>query len=187
MKTLIIDNKDSFTYNLFHYVNQFTDHVDVLRDEQINILQIEEYDKIIFSPGPGLPKDHPVLKKVLDKFHANKSILGICLGHQAIAEYFNANLTNLKTVKHGVSSRVSHQENCNVFKGLPSNFNIGHYHSWVVNKCTLPNCLTITSENNEGIVTSFKHNEFDLKGLQFHPESILTEFGLKMIENWING
>ena len=186
MKTLIIDNKDSFTYNLFHYVNQFTNNIDVLRGDQINIIQIEKYDKIIFSPGPGLPKHHPILKKVLDKFHAKKSILGICLGHQAIAEYFNAELVNLKTVKHGVSSRVFHQSNCDIFNGLPSDFNIGHYHSWIVKKSNFPNCLTITSENNEGIITSFKHNTCDLKGLQFHPESILTEFGLKLIENWIN-
>jgi len=184
LKILIIDNKDSFTYNLGHYVNQFYNCVTVLRSENININELYHYDKIILSPGPGLPNEHEILEKVLNYYHSDKSILGICLGHQAIAEYFGARLDNLDIVKHGIDSRVSQRNNCSIFIDLPKTFKIGHYHSWVVSKNNFPECLEITSENDDGIITSFKHKEFDVQGVQFHPESILTEYGLQMIKNW---
>ncbi|MBT3571556.1 MAG: aminodeoxychorismate/anthranilate synthase component II [Flavobacteriales bacterium] len=185
MKVLIIDNHDSFTYNLKHYVQQFYEDVDVLRASDINIESISEYNKVILSPGPGLPEDHPILNQVLVKYYQNKSILGICLGQQSIAEFFGATLYNLSEVKHGVSSEIIHYNNSKVFNDLPSNFKVGHYHSWAVSKENFPNVLIVTSENIEGKIMSIKHKEFDITGLQFHPESILTENGLKMIENWL--
>ena len=185
MQVLIIDNKDSFTYNLAHYVQQFTDNIDVFRPCDIAINQISKYTKIILSPGPGLPYEHPILKQLLKVYSDKKSILGICLGHQGIAEYFGATLENMTLVKHGVSSKINQCNNCSIFNDLPNTFQIGHYHSWVVSKEKFPKCLEITSENDEGIITSFKHKEFDVKGIQFHPESILTEHGLKIIKNWL--
>lgn len=185
MKILIVDNKDSFTYNLKHYINQFTDDIDVIRGGEINLDKIDKYDKIILSPGPGLPSEHPVLQQVLDRYYKHKPILGICLGQQAIAEFFNAKLENLTAVKHGVISEVSHFNNCKLFKDIPSSFKTGHYHSWVVSKSNFPKELTITSENEDGIITSFKHEKYDVSAVQFHPESILTEHGLQLIKNWV--
>ena len=185
MKVLIIDNQDSFTYNLKHYVQQFYADVDVLRASDINIESISGYNKVILSPGPGLPEEHPILNQVLVKYYQNKSILGICLGKQSIAEFFGATLYNLSEVKHGVCSEIIHYNNSKVFNDLASNFKVGHYHSWAVSKENFPNELTVTSENIEGKIMSIKHKEFDITGLQFHPESILTENGLKMIENWL--
>ena len=185
MKVLIVDNKDSFTYNLRHYVNQFTDDIDVLREDNIKLNDINNYDKIILSPGPGLPSEHPVLEKLLRDFYDKKPILGICLGQQAIAKFFNAELENLSTVKHGIISKVSHFNNCKLFKDIPNKFKIGHYHSWVVSKNNFPEELIITSENEEGIIASIKHKEYDITAVQFHPESILTEHGLQLIKNWV--
>ena len=185
MKVVIIDNQDSFTYNLAHYVQYFTHSVDVFRVNEINIKELYIYDKIILSPGPGLPNEYPFLFEIIHKYHSSKSILGICLGHQAIAEYFQATLENLSVVKHGVSSEIHQNQNCSIFNNLPVSFQIGHYHSWVVSKNNFPKCLEITSTNQEGIITSFKHKKFDVKGMQFHPESILTEYGLQLIKNWL--
>ena len=185
MKVVIIDNKDSFTFNLAHYVQQFTDSIDVFRANEIDINELRIYDKIILSPGPGLPNEHPILRQHLKAYADKKSILGICLGHQGIAEYFGATLENLSVVKHGVTSEIFQSQNCSIFNDIPVSFQIGHYHSWVVSKEKFPECLEITSENDEGIITSFKHKEFDVKGIQFHPESILTEHGLRIIKNWL--
>ena len=185
MKVLIVDNKDSFTYNLKHYVSQFTTDISVIRGDEINLDEIDKYDKIILSPGPGLPSEYPILKSMLEVYYDKKSILGICLGQQAIAEFFNAKLENLTTVKHGVISEISHFNNCKLFKDIPSNFKIGHYHSWVVSKSNFPDELIITSENGEGIITSISHKKYDITAVQFHPESILTEHGLKLIKNWV--
>jgi len=185
LKVLIVDNNDSFSYNLKHYVNQFTDDIDVVRGDEINIFTIVDYDKIILSPGPGLPSEHPILEKILEIYHSNKSILGICLGQQAIAEFFNAELENLENVKHGITSEITNFNNCKLFRNLPKNFKIGHYHSWVVSKNNFPEELNITSENEEGIVTSISHNIYDITAVQFHPESILTEHGLELIKNWV--
>ena len=185
MRIFIIDNNDSFTYNLKHYVEQFASEVIVCRGSEIDLELIGEYDKIILSPGPGLPNEHPVLNQVLRHYYNKKPILGICLGQQAIAEFFNANLENLTTVKHGVTSIVKHFNNCGLFKDIPKNFKIGHYHSWVVSKIDFPNELTITSESEDGIITSLNHKKYDITAVQFHPESILTEHGIQLIKNWV--
>tara|TARA_B100001142_G_scaffold35752_2_gene31538 strand:- start:2385 stop:2900 length:516 start_codon:yes stop_codon:yes gene_type:complete len=170
-----------------HYVNQFTEFITVIRGDSLQVSEVNKYDKIIFSPGPGLPKEHPILESVLERFHSCKPILGICLGHQAIAEYFGATLLNLSNVKHGVSSVLSHSDNCSLFKNIKRNFNIGHYHSWVISKKDFPEELELTSENSEGLIMSIRHKRYDITGLQFHPESILTENGIKLIENWVRG
>ena len=185
MRVLIIDNNDSFTYNLKHYIEQFASEVVVSRSAEIELDSIEQFDKIILSPGPGLPYEHSVLKQVLTRYYKQKPILGICLGQQAIAEFFNANLENLTAVKHGVTSMVKHFNNCKLFIDIPKNFEIGHYHSWVVSKINFPEELTITSENEEGIITSLNHKKHDITAVQFHPESILTEHGLQLIKNWV--
>ena len=185
MKVVIIDNQDSFTYNLAHYVQHFTHLVDVFRVNEIDIKELDVYDKIILSPGTGLPNEHPFLEDIIHKYHTSKSMLGICLGHQAIAEYFKATLENLSVVKHGVTSVIHQNQNCSIFNDVPVSFQIGHYHSWVVSKNDFPKCLEITSTNQEEIITSFKHKQFDIKGMQFHPESILTEYGLQLIKNWL--
>ena len=185
MRVFLIDNNDSFTYNLKHYIEQFASQVVVLRGSEIELDDIEKFDKIILSPGPGLPSDHPILKQVLARYYNEKPILGICLGQQAIAEFFNANLENLTTVMHGFNSMAKHFNNCKLFKDIPENFKIGHYHSWVVSNINFPEELTITSENGEGIITSLNHKKYDITAVQFHPESILTEHGLKLIKNWV--
>ena len=185
MKVLIIDNNDSFTYNLKHYIEQFASEVVVYRSAEIELDNIEQFNKIILSPGPGLPNEHPVLRHVLERYYNQKPIFGICLGQQAIAEFFNANLENLKSVKHGVTSMVNHFNNCKLFRDIPKNFKIGHYHSWVVSKINFPVELMITSENEEGVITSLNHKKYDITAVQFHPESILTEHGLLLIKNWV--
>ena len=185
MKILIVDNNDSFSYNLKHYVEQFSTEVNVIRGNKFDLNYLNKFDKIILSPGPGLPFEHPVIEQVLDKTVGCKSILGICLGHQAIAEYFGATLANLEQVKHGESSQLKQYKNCKVFRNMPEFLEVAHYHSWVVEKENFPDCLEISSENEEGIITSFRHKTYDITALQFHPESILTEYGLQMIRNWV--
>ena len=185
MRVFLIDNNDSFTYNLKHYIDQFASEVVVFRDAEISLDSIEQFDKIILSPGPGLPYEHSVLKQVLTRYYKQKPILGICLGQQAIAEFFNANLENLTTVKHGVTSILKHFNNCKLFKDIPESFKVGHYHSWVVSKINFPKELRITSENEEGIITSLNHKKYDITAVQFHPESILTENGFQLIKNWV--
>ena len=185
MRVFLIDNNDSFTYNLKHYIEQFASEVVVYRGAEIELDDIEQFDKVILSPGPGLPDEHPILKQVLACYYNQKPILGICLGQQAIAEFFNANLENLTSVKHGITSMVNHFNNCKLLKDIPENFKIGHYHSWVVSKIDFPEELTITSENEEGIITSLNHKKYDITAVQFHPESILTEHGLQLIKNWV--
>lgn len=185
MKILIIDNNDSFTYNLKHYINLFADKVDVIRYNKININDINYYDKILFSPGPGLPREYPVLNDILLKYETKKPILGVCLGHQLIAEYYGASLDNLLTPMHGVSSKITHKYNCSLYKNLPLKFKIGHYHSWVVSKTNFPLNIEITALNESNLIMSFKHKIFDVKGIQFHPESILSEYGKNLIKNWV--
>ena len=185
MKVLIVDNKDSFTYNLKHYVSQFCTHVNVVRCDKLHLSQVLVYDKILFSPGPGLPKDYPILRHILTRFGSSKSILGICLGHQAIADFYGASLDNLDCPIHGVSTKIKHLNNCNLFNKIPISFQIGHYHSWVVSKKDFPEILEITSVNENGFIMSLRHKRYNIKSLQFHPESILTDFGLNLIENWL--
>ena len=184
MRLLIVDNYDSFTYNLFHYVNQFVDDVIVVKNDHVDLSQIRQFDKIILSPGPGLPSEHENLFKIIE-YSLTKSVLGVCLGHQAIAEYFGARLLNLENVNHGISTEISIVESDNMFNSIPKKINVGLYHSWIVNKEKLPRDLIITSVNEKGNIYSLKHSKLDIRGVQFHPESIMTENGLKMIENWI--
>ena len=186
MKVLIVDNYDSFTFNLHHYIAQFTDYVDVIKNDNIRLKDIQLYDKIILSPGPGLPAEHENLKEILENYSATKSILGVCLGYQAIAEFFGAKLLNLAKVKHGVSTTIAISGDKQLFLNIPSIINVGHYHSWIVKEECLPDCLEITSRSKEGFITSIQHYNLDVRGVQFHPESILTEYGLKIIQNWIN-
>ena len=185
MKVIIIDNNDSFTYNLKYYINQFCDIVDVLRSNQFHLDDLVIYDKILFSPGPGLPNEHPILKAILDKYGHSKSIFGVCLGHQAIAEFYGCQLLNLADSMHARSSRIKHLNNCSLFENLPDTFKIGHYHSWVIDNVNFSERLEITSINEDGLIMSIKHKQYNIKAVQFHPESILTEHGLVLIKNWL--
>ena len=186
MKVLIVDNKDSFTYNLKNYIHQFCSDVDVIRYNRLEIGSVSEYDKILFSPGPGLPSEYPILNDILRKYGSCKSILGVCLGEQAIAEFYGCTLENLSNPMHGVSSRVKHLSNCSLYKDVPMYFEIGHYHSWVVSNNNFSKDLEITSLDETGLIMSMKHKIYDVKGVQFHPESILTQYGLDLIKNWIS-
>ncbi|MDR6301231.1 anthranilate synthase component II [Mesonia maritima] len=182
---LVIDNYDSFVYNLVHYLEAFDKHVTVVRNDKISLDDIEDFQKIILSPGPGVPRETKNLISIIKKYGATKSILGVCLGQQAIAEAYGGKLENLESVYHGVASRlhvkVSDEE---LFKNLPAQFSVGRYHSWVASQ-KLPDCLEVTATDENGIVMALRHRFFDVKGVQFHPESILTEFGKELIENWL--
>ena len=185
MKVLIVDNKDSFTYNLKHYINHFFDDVDVVRCNKLQLKDVSRYDKILFSPGPGLPKEYPILNDILSKYESSKSILGVCLGQQVIAEFYGGKLYNLPDVMHGITSEINHLNNCSLYKNIPISFQIGHYHSWVVSDKGFASDLEITSVNKNGLIMSIQHKKHDIKGVQFHPESILTKHGLQLIKNWL--
>ena len=187
MKTLVIDNYDSFTYNLVYLVKTLSNStVDVFRNDEIQLSEIKKYDKIILSPGPGVPKDAGLLNSIIKTYASTKSILGVCLGMQAIAESFDSKLTNLDKVYHGVSTPIKQTTNHDTFfDGIPQLFDAGRYHSWVVKKSNLANCFNITAIDDSENIMAIKHKQFDLRGVQFHPESIMTEFGSKMIANWL--
>ena len=186
MKILILDNYDSFTYNLVHYLEQFCDDLTVKRNDEITLDEVEEFDAIILSPGPGLPKEAGIMPALIKRFSPTKKILGVCLGHQAIGEAFGASLKNLNQVHHGVAIPINVLDsNDSLFAELPERFNTGRYHSWVVDKQTIPSELTIVASDDEGEVMAIRHKEFDVCGVQFHPESLLTPNGLKIIENWV--
>jgi anthranilate synthase component 2 len=187
MKILILDNYDSFTYNLLHYVQDITNaKIDVIRNDKISIEEINHYDGIILSPGPGLPSDTGVMCDLIKKYGSSKKILGVCLGHQAIAEVYGAKLENMLEVMHGVSSKVQILEKEEkLFAGLPRYIEVGHYHSWVVSKDHFPDCLQITSVDAKDQIMSLRHKNYNVCGIQFHPESILTPYGKEMIRNWI--
>lgn len=186
-KVLVVDNFDSFTYNLVHYLEAFNCKVDVLRNDEIAIDDIEHYTKILLSPGPGLPDEAGVLKEIISTYAATKSILGVSLGQQAIAEVFGGRLCNLPTVHHGVAENINITVNDEVlFKGMNSSIKVGRYHSWIVNTDGFPEVLEITSLNRSGTIMSLRHKHFDVKGVQFHPESVLTPNGKLILQNWIN-
>tara|TARA_Y100000766_G_C18865209_1_gene585338 strand:- start:357 stop:911 length:555 start_codon:yes stop_codon:yes gene_type:complete len=182
MKLLIIDNYDSFTFNLKHICELFVDHVDVIRLSCVEISKIDQYDKIILSPGPGLPSEY--LIKIVNTFYQKKSILGVCLGAQAIAQAMGCELYNMKKVMHGKESHVSIINNHKIYKSLDQNITVGRYHSWAIdlsnNQDLIPTAL---DENN--IVMSFRHVYYSLCGIQYHPESILTNFGQLILQNWL--
>lgn len=183
IKLAIIDNYDSFTYNLVHYLEPMVDELYVFRNDEIDWEIINSVNFILLSPGPGLPDQANDLMKVIDQYYTTHNILGICLGHQALALYFGMKLSNMKEVKHGIFSKIQVLNFDYLFKNLPEKFNIGHYHSWEVVNLKSP--LIPTSLNDEGKLMSFRHDKLKLFGIQFHPESILTENGKKILKNWL--
>lgn len=186
MRIVVIDNYDSFTYNLVHIVEQFCEQVIVMRNNQINWNQIETCDKLIFSPGPGLPKETKALGKIMCRFAKKKPILGVCLGMQFIGEYFGAELINLKEIIHGIpKATFVTDKNEYLFNNLPRQFNSARYHSWAISKNNFPECLHITATDEQNVIMAIRHKEFDLCGVQFHPESIMTQYGKEILENWI--
>lgn len=185
MKIVIIDNYDSFTYNLSHLVKELGAEVTVYRNDQFAMEQLEEYDKIILSPGPGIPSEAGLLLDVIRTYAGRKSILGVCLGHQAIGESFGAKLTNLSEVFHGVATEATNFHNDPILASLPDRVTIGRYHSWVVDKEGLPSCLEVTMESDEGQIMALRHREYDIHGIQFHPESVLTPQGKDIIQAWL--
>ena len=194
MKIAIIDNYDSFTYNLSHLVKALGAEVTVYRNDQFELPQLEAFSKIILSPGPGIPSEAGLLldvirtyagKKPILAYAGKKPILGVCLGHQAIGEVFGGKLENLSDVFHGVATEGTQFGNDEIFSGLPSRITMGRYHSWVVSKEGFPDCLEITAESDEGQIMALRHKTMNIRGIQFHPESVLTPDGQKMLQNWM--
>lgn len=192
MKILIFDNYDSFTYNLVHVVEKIiNDKVDVYRNDKIPLEKVKEYDKIILSPGPGIPVESGLLLPLIKEYASSKSILGVCLGLQAIGEAFGGSLVNLKTVYHGVATKIKvnperTKSGNDVFNSLDSELEVGRYHSWIVSKKNFPPVLEITAEDGNGYIMALRHKIFDVQGVQFHPESVLTPMGEVMMRNWLN-
>jgi len=184
---LIIDNYDSFTYNLLHLVNELGLNCTVWRNDQFNIDDVDAYDQVILSPGPGIPSEAGLLLEVIEKYAPTKSIFGVCLGQQAIAEVFGGKLYNLKQPMHGIATPIKViDEKEQLFLGLPQSFKVGRYHSWVVDEKAIPDNLTVTAiDEEDNSIMALRHKEYDVRGVQFHPESILTEFGKEMMANWI--
>ncbi len=185
MKLLIFDNYDSFTYNIAHAVRELGVEPDVIRNDRIALEEIKNYDKIIISPGPGIPAEAGLLPELLKEYAHRKSILGICLGHQAIGERFGAKLRNLDDVYHGIKTPARIVTRDYLFEGLPDEIEVGRYHSWVVERDTLPDELEVTALSPDGEIMAMKHRNLDVRGVQFHPESVLTPMGLTIIKNWI--
>jgi anthranilate synthase component 2 len=187
-KVLLLDNYDSFTYNLYHLVNESGDvETTVCRNDKVILDEVAVFDKIILSPGPGIPEEAGMLLSLIRRYAPAKSILGVCLGHQAIGEAFGGRLENLKEVFHGVQTTVNIVGEDALFKGLEAPLLAGRYHSWVVDKDGFPGCLEITAESEEGYIMALRHKSYDVHGIQFHPESILTPQGRIIIDNFING
>ncbi len=186
-KILIIDNYDSFTFNLVHYFEDLDCEVTVFRNDEFDIEEIEPYNKIVISPGPGLPNEAGLTKKVIEIYGKTKSILGICLGQQAIAEVFGANLMNLNTVTHGVATTIKViNDNELLFSNLDKEFEAGRYHSWAVNRDDFPEILEITAVDTDGIIMALRHKIYNICSVQFHPESILTPNGKIILKNWLS-
>ncbi len=184
MNILVIDNYDSFTFNLVHYLEEMDCTVTVKRNDQFAMDEVAQYDKVVLSPGPGIPEEAGLLKDVIERYAQTIPMLGVCLGHQAIAEVFGGALSNLATVFHGVSSSMKVIEGDPIFDGLPKTFDVGRYHSWVVNK-PLPKGFILLAEEENGQVMAFKHDTYPIYGVQFHPESILTPNGKQILQNWL--
>lgn len=187
MKILILDNYDSFVYNLVHIIKEYNIHTElkVARNNEISLKEIGEYDKILLSPGPGIPSEAGIMQDLIKVYGKSKSILGICLGHQGIGEAHGASLSNLKNVFHGVSVKTQVIKEDTLFKDIPNIFNCGRYHSWVINPESNFSDLEVIAVDEYGNVMGIRHKEYDIKGLQFHPESILTEFGKRIMLNWL--
>ena len=194
----VIDNYDSFTYNLVHLVRSLGARVTVFRNDQFDLPDLADYDKLLLSPGPGIPSEAGLLLNVIRTYAATKPILGVCLGHQAIgevfgarltnlAEVFGARLTNLAEVFHGVATEGTNLQRDYIFRDLPPRITMGRYHSWVVERSSLPACLEVTAESDEGFVMALRHRDYDVHGIQFHPESVLTPQGTTIVSNWLKG
>lgn len=185
---MVLDNYDSFTYNLVHYIESSGDYeVDVFRNNEITLDEIEAYDTIVLSPGPGLPENAGILKGLIDRYAPHKKILGVCLGMQAIGEVFGGRLENLSEVQHGVSTQLKVVDsNDLLYLGLPQSFQIGRYHSWIVSAKHFPESLILTARDENQQVMSFRHKHYSVYGVQFHPESVLTEYGKEIIQNFLN-
>ena len=185
IKTLVIDNYDSFTYNLVHYLNELGVELVVFRNDQITLEEVSQYDNILLSPGPGVPNEAGIMPELIKKFGPSKRILGVCLGHQAIAEAYGAGIYNMDAVLHGETGRLNVIQKDRLFKGLPSQYDICHYHSWSIDKNQLGNELEVTAIDEIGQIMAISHKKYDVKGVQFHPESIMTEHGHELLKNWI--
>ena len=186
-KVVVIDNYDSFTYNLVHALNQITGtRVDVFRNDKLDIDDLAVYSHIVLSPGPGIPDEAGLLKDIIRVYAPAKRMLGVCLGHQAIAEVFGGSLINISKVFHGVSTRIRVLDREDyLYRNIPVEFDGGRYHSWIVSKKDLPDSLSITAEARDGEIMGMRHNEYDVRGVQYHPESVLTKEGMAILTNWI--
>lgn len=186
-RILVLDNYDSFTYNLVHLVEKIRGQkVEVFRNDRIPLEKVNDYDKIILSPGPGIPSEAGLLLPLIREYAGTKSVLGVCLGHQAIGEVFGASLVNLSTVYHGVSTPVHVlQPGQGLFEGLPPTLEAGRYHSWVVAEEGFPDALVVTARDEKGYIMGLRHRNFDVEGVQFHPESVLTPNGEQLLRNWL--
>lgn len=185
MRVVLIDNYDSFTYNLSHLMKELGVEVSVVRNDQFKMADLESYSKIVLSPGPGIPSEAGLLTDVIRTYAGRKPILGVCLGHQAIGEVFGARLENLSDVFHGVATPCHIVADDPLFSGLERDITVGRYHSWVVSRVQLPDCLEVTAISDEGQVMALRHREQNVRGIQFHPESVLTPEGRKMIQNFL--
>jgi len=187
MKIMVLDNYDSFTYNLVHLLKELTgEQVDVHRNDEISLDNVGKYDKIVISPGPGVPDEAGITKQLIGHFAPSKSILGVCLGCQAIAEVFGGNLINLDRVFHGVKTEILVMDKTDrLFRDIPARFDAGRYHSWIVSEKNLPSDLIITARDNDGMIMALTHSTYDVRGVQFHPESVLTEYGKQILLNWL--
>ncbi len=184
---LILDNYDSFTYNLYHLVKELGyNDIEVHRNDRIALEEVDRFDKIILSPGPGIPQEAGLLLPVIRRYASSKSMLGVCLGHQAIGEAFGAGLTNLTDVYHGIQSQIRIIRPDTLFEGLNSDIHVGRYHSWVIGRDNFPQELEITAESAEGQIMAIRHQTYDVHGIQFHPESVLTPLGKNILENFLS-
>lgn len=187
MKILVLDNYDSFTYNLVHILKElgYGENLDVIRNDQMTLEEVGKYDKILLSPGPGVPIDAGIMMDLIRKYAPTKSILGVCLGHQAIGEVFGSSIYNMDDVLHGVTTDVFVHENDGFFNNIPETFKVCRYHSWAIEPDTIGTDLKVTAVDPKGEIMAISHKEYNVKGVQYHPESVLTEHGKLMMENWV--
>lgn len=185
MTILLLDNYDSFTYNVAHLIRECGFVVEIIRNDKITVEEAGKYDKIVLSPGPGIPEEAGIMPELIKRYAAEKPILGVCLGHQAIGEAFGGRLQNLPRVVHGLATKVHITTPDTLFAGLPTEFAVGRYHSWVVDTEGFPADLVVTAVDGEGQIMALRHRVYDVRGVQFHPESVLTEHGAAMMKNWL--
>ncbi|AYA36762.1 aminodeoxychorismate/anthranilate synthase component II [Hymenobacter oligotrophus] len=189
MSILVFDNYDSFTYNLVQVLRElgYGDQITVRRNDQLDLDEVEQYDAVLLSPGPGIPSEAGLMPELIRRYAPTKRILGVCLGHQGIAESFGASLINLSAVRHGVATDATVSvPGERLFAGIPERFRVGRYHSWAVKPDTMPDCLEATAFDEEGEIMALRHRQYDVRGVQFHPESILTEHGHRLLQNWLH-